>query len=152
MEGNSLLGRWDFTNGVRGVRELALVPFLMSGLQRSAIHYTIAAYNGFAEINTPDGRLMHFAGIEALVGQGLPNTWHGWQRGAWFVARSADAKFKLYHIAPDGDEGAMVAVRTMIQSPFPSEPFAIYAGGFDANHVENVNHNTAWLYRGEFAK
>jgi len=151
MEGTSIFGRWDFKETIRGYRELALVPFLSQGLQRPNILYTIAAYSGFAEIKNPDGRIFHFAGIEALVGEGQPNTWNGWQRGAWFVARSEDAEFKLYHIPPDGNEGAMVAVRAMIQSPFASEPNAVYAGGFDANHVENVNHNTAWLYRGELS-
>ncbi|MEY4685180.1 MAG: hypothetical protein RLZ25_1639 [Pseudomonadota bacterium] len=149
MEGTSIFGRWDFGETIRGFRELALVPFLARGLQRPNILYTIAAYSGFAKISATDGRVFHLAGIEALIGDGQPNTWHGWQRGAWFIARSQKATFKLYHIPPDGNEGAMVAVRAMIQSPFPSEPNAIYAGGFDANHVEHVNHNTAWLYRGE---
>jgi len=52
-----------------------------------------------------------------------------------------------YSRAPN--QGAMVSTRTMIQSPFASEPWAIYAGGFDANHIENENHYTALLYRGE---
>ncbi len=54
-----------------------------------------------------------------------------------------------YARAPN--QGAMVSTRTMIQSPFASKPWAIYAGGFDANHIENENHNTALLCRGEMA-
>lgn len=152
MEGTSLFGRWDFKNGLRAGRELDLRAFLAQGLKRQEIQYTIAAYNGFAKIKLPDGRNVHFAGIEALIGEGRPNTWHGWQRGAWFVARMSSNSFQLHHIPPENGEGAMVAVRAMIQSPFASEPHVIYAGGFDANHVENENHNTAWLYRGAFTK
>ena len=151
MEGTSLFGRWDFKNGFSAVRELDLRAFLAQGLKRQEIQYTIAAYNGFAKVRLPDGRNIHLAGIEALIGEGRPNTWHGWQRGAWFVARLSNNSFQLHHIPPESGEGAMVAVRAMIQSPFASEPHVIYAGGFDANHVENENHNTAWLYRGEFA-
>lgn len=150
MEETSITGRWDIKDSLRGKQELALRPFLARRLQRRSILYTIAAYNGFAKITTPNGRTLHFAGIETLVGPGLPSTWFSWQRGAWFIARSPSARFKLYHIPPDGREGAMVAVRDMIQSPFPSEPNALYAGGFDANHVQGVNHNSGWLYRGEF--
>lgn len=152
MEGTSIFGRWDFQNGFKASRELALKPFLAARLKRPEIQYTIAAYNGFTKINLPNSQTIHLAGIEALIGEGQPNTWHGWQRGAWFISRHDESSFKLNHIPPAPKEGAMVAVRAMIQSPFASEPHVIYAGGFDANHVLNVNHNTAWLYRGEFAK
>jgi hypothetical protein len=42
---------------------------------------------------------------------------------------------------------ALVATRTIIVSPFPSDPpGTIYAGGFDAGDL--LPHNSAWLYRG----
>ena len=42
---------------------------------------------------------------------------------------------------------ALVATRTIIVSPFPSDPpGTIYAGGFDAGNL--TPHNSAWLYRG----
>ena len=46
---------------------------------------------------------------------------------------------------------AMVSTRAIVASPFAGEiGQVIYAGGFDANHVNGVNHDTAWLYRGEY--
>jgi hypothetical protein len=42
---------------------------------------------------------------------------------------------------------ALVATRTLILSPFPSDPpGTLYAGGFDAGNIRP--HNSAWLYRG----
>jgi len=86
MEGTSIFGRWDFRNGFKASRELALKPFLAARLKRPEIQYTIAAYNGFTKVKLPNGQVVHLAGIEALIGEGQPNTWHGWQRGAWFVS------------------------------------------------------------------
>lgn len=42
---------------------------------------------------------------------------------------------------------ALVATRTIIVSPFPSDPSGtVYAGGFDAGNL--TPHNSAWLYHG----
>lgn len=42
---------------------------------------------------------------------------------------------------------ALVATRTIVVSPFPSDPpGTVYAGGFDAGNL--TPHNSAWLYRG----
>jgi hypothetical protein len=108
-----------------------------------------------ATITLPDGTEALFIGIETLIAQGAPNTWNGWQRGAWYVVRLAEGKYELRLIRdetiPSAQQQPMVAVRTMVASPFASERGkVVYAGGFDANQVTRVNHNTAWLYRGQW--
>ena len=152
MEGTSIMGRWDFGKRISRRRELALRPFLRPRLKRSTITYTIAAYNGFAPITLPSGELVHLAGIETKITDGARNTWHSWQKGAYFLSRNAKGRYRLHQIPGEKGEGPMVAVRALIQSPFDDEPNIIYAAGFDANHVDHVNHNTGWLYRGEIRR
>lgn len=138
-------------------KELDLVPFLKNGLKREHVNYAIPAYNNMAKITLPSGRKALFIGIETMIYRGAVNTWHGWQRGAWFIVRLQEGVYRLRHICdksiPESQQRPMVATRTMVESPFPSEKGrVIYAGGFDANHIVGVNHNTAWLYRGVFLK
>jgi hypothetical protein len=58
--------------------------------------------------------------------------------GAYTARKIVDADFA---------QATLVATRTILNSPFPSDPpGTIYAGGFDAGNL--APHNSAWLYRG----
>ena len=124
---------------------------------RPNVSYVIPAYNDMAKITLPDGTNALFIGIEAKIpGINPINTWHTWQKGAWFLVRLGYKRYELQLIHDDSNPGhqqrqPMVAPRSFLASPFPSEKGqVIYAAGFDANHVKNENHNTGWIYHGEF--
>ncbi|MFC1610141.1 hypothetical protein ACFL6C_04235 [Myxococcota bacterium] len=132
--------------------ELNARTFLRDQWGHSSVGYTILAYDGMLSIPLPgSGTRVVLIGLEARVSEGP--AWHGWARGAWFIARFDDATYQLAEIVDPTvtPKPAMVATRAMVPSPFASEiGQVIYAGGFDANHVSDACHDTAWLYRGEF--
>jgi hypothetical protein len=132
--------------------ELNARGFLRDQWGISSVGYTILAYDGMLTTSVPGGAApVLMIGLEARANGGP--TWHGWARGAWFLTRFEDGTYRLAEIVDPTvtPKPAMVATRAMVASPFAGEiGQVIYAGGFDANHVNGVNHDTAWLYRGEF--
>lgn len=123
------------------------------------VAYPIIAYNHMHPVTLPRGWTALLLGLEALYPPypRPPDTWNqtGWERGAWYLIRYHRARYELRNITDRSleNEPPLVATRTFIESPFPSEQGrVIYAGGFDCNGKLGVNHNTAWLYRGEFLK
>ncbi|MBI5527006.1 MAG: hypothetical protein HY897_11780 [Deltaproteobacteria bacterium] len=154
LEGStSQIGTLDPTAGNGVDLELDVISFLKDAWSRSWVGYTIVAYNDFAPVTLPSGRLVHLAGLEARIAANTddPGSWYGWDKGAWFLVRLADGNYELHEIADPTitPKPTLVATRTMIRSPFAGEEnVVVYAGGFDCNGVIGVNHETAWIYRG----
>jgi hypothetical protein len=158
LEGStSQIGTVDPTAGNAADLELNVISFLRNTWGLTWVGYTIVAYNDFARIALPSGSLVHLAGLEARIAQNPddPASWHGWEKGAWFIVRLDEDTYELHEIVDPtiSPKPTLVAVRTMIASPFAGEANeAIYAGGFDCNSVVGVNHETAWIYRGAFER
>lgn len=69
--------------------------------------------------------------------------------GAYLLIRNCEGNYTSREIVDPTitPKPALVATRTLILSPFPSDPpGTLYAGGFDAGNIRP--HNSAWLYRG----
>lgn len=69
--------------------------------------------------------------------------------GAYMLIRDSRGGYRSQEVLDPAitPTPALVATRTIICSPFPSDlPGTIYAGGFDAGNL--TPHNSAWLYRG----
>jgi hypothetical protein len=153
LENKGLLVRFTVQgNMLDDTVELNARGFLRDQWGISSVGYTILAYDGMLTTTLPGGAApVLMIGLEARANGGP--TWHGWARGAWFLTRFEDGTYQLSEIVDPTvtPKPAMVSTRAMVASPFASEiGQVIYAGGFDANHVNGVNHDTAWLYRGEF--
>jgi poly(A) polymerase len=117
------------------------------------VGYTIAAYNNMTEVRDERGDDDFLIGLEAFIPRRSPvalghkvfNIGRGRLEGAaWYLIRSFDGKYELRRI-PAFSPQAMVATRSIVVSPFPTEKDAIYFGGFDANRTPV--HNTGWIVR-----
>ncbi|MFC1610478.1 hypothetical protein ACFL6C_05935 [Myxococcota bacterium] len=124
--------------------------FLRNQWGLSWVGYIIMGYDGMLPVTLPgSGKRALLMGLVAKV-SGI--NWHSWERGAWFLARFDDGTYELAEIVDPTitPKPALVSTRTLVMSPFASEAgTVIYAGGFDGNGVYGINHNSAWLYRGE---
>jgi hypothetical protein len=113
--------------------------------------YAIVAYNNMMEYDpAARGCFGLLMGLEAIT----PDAplWFGKQHfspHAYYLERDCDGSYTLgkirdFQIEP---EPQLVSVRTLLVSPFRSDPAGtVYAGGFDTNY--NPVHNTAWIYKG----
>jgi hypothetical protein len=124
--------------------ELDINPLLIASWGSLANTYTISAYNDMPLTADPDsGRYIRLIGLQAHN----PNA--DKVRSAWFLVRQAsDQSYSLKEVPPLSGLSVrgLVAVRTIIVSPFPEDRGnVIYLGGFDADFIDS--HNSAWLYR-----
>lgn len=155
LEGTtSSIDRLDVSNDYAVREELDVIDRLGREWKRSWVGYTIVAYNRFVPMTLAGGERVHFAGLEARIAHDARgrSTWYGWEPGAWYFVRHANGSYDLGEIVDPAKipKPALVATRTLLPSPFADESGrVIYAGGFDCNRVNEVNHNTAWIYRGE---
>jgi hypothetical protein len=123
------------------------------------VGYVIAAYNDMTQLRAPDGRTALAIGLEAFIppratlpGHRFVDVGYGKvEAGGWYLVRRADGHYSLREVtlpAPD-DQSPLVAVRTILPSPFPGDAQALYLGGYDANKA--AAHDTAWVVRGTIA-
>ena len=136
----------------RAVTDLDLHDFL-SKAWGMEVGYTIAAYNNMTEVRDDRGDDDYLIGLEAFIPRYSPvapghrvfNIGRGrLERNAWYLIRSSGGKYDLRRI-PGLSGQAMVATRSIVVSPFPTEKDAIYFAGFDANRTPV--HNTGWIVR-----
>jgi hypothetical protein len=103
--------------------------------------YVIPAYDDVPSIRDPaTGSMLYLIGLEAQ------NPVRSKRNSAWYLIRDSYAHYYLHEIPSVVPGQRLVAVRTMIESPFP-QPGALqlYAGGPDAGFLAHP-HNTAWVY------
>ena len=117
------------------------------------VGYAIAAYNNMTEVHDAHGEDLFLIGLEAFIprysqvaaGHQVFNIGRGRLEGnAWYLIRSPDGKYDLRRI-PARPGQAMVSTRSIVVSPFPTEPDAVFFAGFDTNRTRV--HNTAWIVR-----
>ncbi|MBD3170722.1 MAG: hypothetical protein GF307_14690 [candidate division Zixibacteria bacterium] len=119
--------------------------------------YSIIAYNRMTPCVLPfNGRKALLMGIEVYTGAG--DSWNGWEKGGWFIAREVSETYSpnpVYYLGKiDNSQGKfiypLIAVRDiLVQSgPNPMIDFTMYHAGFDANR--NYCHNTGWIYKGDW--
>jgi len=111
------------------------------------VNYAIAAYN---DMTKAGGAVL--LGLMAFVPRNMPippehgvlDVGYGQvESGGWYLVRRPDARYDLRRVAA-GFSQPLVAVRTILASPFPGDD-AVYFGGYDANKAPA--HNTAWIAR-----
>ena len=115
------------------------------------VGYGIAAYNDMTAYVDPrrprcPSVLIGFESTTRFAANGVgENGKHPW---AHYLVRDCNGFYGMRTIAdPANFDADLVATRTMIVSPFATDPpGTLYAGGFDAGNM--TAHNTAWLYRG----
>lgn len=134
------------------VTELDLDDFLQRAWgMRPA--YVIAAYNDMARVHVA-GRgdalvigLMAFIprNVAIAAGHDVVDVGYGQaESGAWYLVRWPDGHYDLHQVTAAFGH-PLVAVRSILASPFPGEGDAIYFAGYDANKAPA--HNTAWIAR-----
>jgi hypothetical protein len=150
IEGNgSRIVRVDPATGAE-TTDLDLNAFLDTAWG-TRVSYVIGAYNDMTKL--PDGELV--IGLEAFIPLASPrppghvvlDVNHGLEGGAWFLIRLPGGRYELHQITarfPVIGQN-LVAARAFALSPFPSEPAAVYAGGYDAN--DTPARDTAWIAR-----
>jgi hypothetical protein len=143
-------GEIEPTGEYHATLELDVSSFLSQGIGTRTT-YAIVAYNDMMEYADPAracSRLL--MGLEAITPE-APQ-WFGKQHfspHAYYLVRDCDGNYTVgeirdFQIEP---ETQLVSVRTLLVSPFRSDPTGtVYAAGFDANY--NPVHNTAWIYKG----
>jgi len=135
--------------------ELDLRRFLADGWGVS-VGYVIAAYNDMTKLHDPRSGDVILIGLEAFIpprspiapGHAVVDVGYGRvESGAWYLVRHSDGHYDLRQVvlaAPD-ERRALVAVRAIVESPFPGDEGALYFAGYDANKAPS--HNTAWIAR-----
>jgi hypothetical protein len=138
----------DSAGMYRGNREINVSDFLTRELGTKAT-YAIVAYNDMTAYPGPGndcvGLLM---GLEVNTPK-LSTSFYRHGPDAQYLIRDREGRYALREICDlqISPKPILVSVRTMIMSPFPSDPLGtVYAGGFDANG--DPVHNTAWIYKG----
>ena len=112
------------------------------------VGFADAGYNDMLLYKTKTGSTCLLLGMEMAAPQ-LPGNFCGFNPDAMYLTRMPDGKFYCAEIVDKSlkTKPALVAVRSMVNSPFKQDPpGTVYASGFDANR--NKVHNTAWIYRG----
>jgi hypothetical protein len=119
------------------------------------VSYVIAAYNDMAKAG--DDLLI---GLEAFIppasprppGHAVLDVVHGLEAGGWFLVRRPGGRYELRQVtaAVPGIGRNLVAVRSIVASPFVAEPGSCYFAGYDAN--DTPAHGTGWIARGEPAR
>lgn len=155
VEGNqSRIVRIDPATGAE-TTDLDLDDFL-DAAWATRVSYVIAAYNDMARVAHPPEGDDLLIGLEAFIppkaprppGHTVLDVVHGLEAGAWFLIRHPGGRYELRRVDADfpGIGQSLVAVRSIVASPFSGERGAIYAGGYDAN--DTPAHDTAWIARG----
>ena len=148
MEGwRAHIGVLDLLPAIRWNNEVDTNTHLQSWLG-TPIGYSIVAYDGMTRFRLPGCETVTLMGLEANT-PGSPSAWNGWAPEARYFVRHGDGRYENRRLQDDAlaSQPPLVAVRTMITSPFDADQgLVIYAGGFDANHV--TSNDTGWLYRG----
>lgn len=135
------------------VTELDLSNFLANawGMRPG---YVIAAYNDMTRLHGPSGDVL-LIGLMAFIpkktpipsGHGVVDVGYGQvESGAWYLVRSPDGHYDLHQVTATFDH-PLVATRSIIATPFPTEGSAVYFAGYDAN--KSPAHNTAWIAHAE---
>ena len=122
------------------------------------VSYVVAAYNDMAKAGLAGEDLM--IGLEAFIPPGAPrpaghtvlDVGHGLEAGGWFLIRHPGGHYELRQVTvPFPVVGlSLVAVRSIVASPFAVERGAMYFAGYDAN--DSPAHDTGWIARGSFVE
>ena len=133
--------------------ELDLRDFLGKGWGMG-VRYAIAGYNDMTEVRELNAEDVLLIGLESVVNPGPQVAAdHGFlisarvalSRAAWYLIRHPNGNYDLRPIPAPRPGQLMVATRSMVVSPFPTERDAIYFAGYDAS--KTPVHNTAWIVR-----
>jgi hypothetical protein len=116
----------------------------------------VAAYNDMPGLPHSEAGDDLAIGFEAFIPPGAPrppghtilNVINGLEGGAWLLIRHPGGRYVLHQVTArfPGIGQNLVAVRSIVPSPFSAEPGKIYVGGYDAN--DTPAHDTAWIARG----
>lgn len=136
--------------GFSSVTELDIVTALSKEWQ-TKVTALIVAYNDMTAYPDASGSgFLLIGGYDAKTPDspsGLGSTRKA--PGGFVLIRDSQGNYISREIADPAisPKPALVATRTMLRSPFRSDPpGTVYAGGFDAGNLKP--HNSAWLYRG----
>jgi hypothetical protein len=119
--------------------------------------YVIAAYNDMTRVRSLTGADVLLIGLMAFIprntpvaaGHGVVDVGYGQvESGAWYLARWPDGRYDLHQVTAAFGH-PLVATRSILASPFPSESNSVYFAGYDAN--KSPAHNTAWIARAELS-
>ncbi len=114
--------------------------------------YLAGAYNDMPTVSDPTTHeRLHVIGLsfeclsnDLCFPQGKDNS-------TFYLTRDMRAQYKLFEVKPLphptlGSNPRLVAVRAIVESPFPEEAGKIlYLGGYDS--YNRTSHNTAWIYK-----
>jgi hypothetical protein len=153
VEGDSpRILRFDPASG-NAATDLDLAAFLNKAW-KTRVSYVIAAYNDMVRLSDPQLGNVVLMGIEAFIPSSSPvpaghvlvdfvqpNKSGHIEGGAWYLVRHPDGRYDLRQVTADG---ARVATRSIVASPFANDD-ALYFAGYDANGMPI--HNSAWIAR-----
>jgi hypothetical protein len=143
MEGVGQVLRINPTTG-QAITEFRIERMLRK-LWNGSGFYMVAAYNDMPLLRDPTSNELLY-----LIGLGVCPTLHqctlqGMENSAWYLTRDSQAHYSLFEVKPLSQK-PLVAVRTIIESPFSEEAGkTLYLGGYDSDHKRS--HNAAWIYR-----
>ncbi len=114
--------------------------------------FTLGAYNDMLAIPVPgDGEPQFLIGMQASIGTKAAllserPSYGNYDGGGWVLIRNSPSQYELACVddPPLTDEMPLVAVRSIVESPFDDE--RLYFAGFDCNF--NMCHGTSWIYEG----
>lgn len=122
------------------------------------VSYVVAAYNDMAKVGSAGEDLV--IGLEAFIppgasqppGHTVLDVVHGLEAGGWFLIRHPSGHYELRQVTASFPVIglSLVAVRSIVASPFAGERGAMYFAGYDAN--DSPAHDTAWIARGIFVE
>ncbi|MEA2771197.1 MAG: hypothetical protein QOD93_4159, partial [Acetobacteraceae bacterium] len=155
VEGNGArIVRIDPATGAE-TTDLDLAAFL-DAAWGTRVSYVIAAYNDMPGLPHSGAGDDLAIGLEAYIpptaprppGHTILNVINGLEGGAWLLIRHPGGRYVLHQVTArfPGIGQNLVAVRSIVPSPFSAEPGKIYVGGYDAN--DTPAHDTAWIARG----
>jgi hypothetical protein len=122
------------------------------------VNYMIAAYNDMAKLHDSKGRAVLVIGFESFIppaaavaaGHSVVDVGYGrLESGAWYLVRNPIGDYEMRQIPPRPGGQPMIAVRSVVASPFPHDEGYVYFAGFDANKAPA--HNTSWIVRADLA-
>lgn len=145
LEGPGHILRIDPLAGHTAVVELDSRSFLGEMWGGRVIAGGLTAYNRFVPGSHPEtGAPIHWVTIAAVRPED--------PRAAWLLVRSADATYDLVRVFDPTlrDHPTLVSTRTIEPSPWADDE--VYTGGYDGAASSRANHNTAWIFRGRWAR
>jgi len=134
--------------------ETSLTALAREYLQTPCLGYTLAAYNnmpatklGSVPCNLIGFEILAHPGAKVPINPGQQyKSGGGFWSGGGIICRVSSSNYFVTQVGGRGGVGQpLTGVRCFANSPFPSEPNAVYCGGYDCNFFPS--EHTAWIYK-----